>query len=217
MIRHAFGQDHLDQHHGAVRGHRLPDVPQDRQRAVLVPVVDDRFQQVGVGTFGDRVEERTTGDGDAVGNARGIQYRAGTRDHRRQVEEHTACRGRLLQYRGQQLAMPATDVGDGAELAEIVSGQKGFDHHVRQPGHGVVEYLGQLGFALDVIEGRHTAEHLQRGLTGLHRIQQMSPVLPVLRVADELQHGRHGPGRVGPQGLAEAGQREPPAALLLEQ
>ena len=43
-----------------------------------------------------------------------------------------------------------------------------------------------------------------------------TPVLPVLGVADELDHRRDTARRVGPQRLAEPGQGEPPIPTFLE-
>lgn len=217
MVRRAFRQHHFNEGHGPGRVDRFADVPQDHQRAVLIPVVDDRLEQVGIPTLGDRVEERATGDRDPIGHPGRVQQRTGSGDDGRQVEQHATGFIGLLQRRGQQRPVTAPDIDDRAETTEIVGGHQGFDRHGGYRSHGVVEHLRQVTIGLQVFEDGHAAEHLRGGPAGLHRVEQLAPALPMLRVADELQHGRHGTRRSRPQRLPEPGQREPAVALLLEQ
>jgi hypothetical protein len=63
-----------------------------------------------------------------------------------------------------------------------------------------------MGVGLHVLEERHAAQLLPRRLAGLHRVQQVAPVLPPQRVTEEQRHVAH--GSVGPQCLADGREGE---------
>src|SRR5215218_8692218 len=81
-------EDALDDEHGAAVGQLLAAGGEDRGRLRILPVVDDRLQQVGVAARRNAVEEAPADDVHAGGEA-GRRERAGRRTGDvRLVEEH---------------------------------------------------------------------------------------------------------------------------------
>ena len=80
-------------------GHRSAHGAEDRNRFLVLPVVDDRLQQIGIRAAGDALEEAAADETAAVID--GLEQIARLRDHVRLVEEHAAHVRMLLEDRGE--------------------------------------------------------------------------------------------------------------------
>ena len=90
---------------------------QDRQRVVVLPVVQDGLEHVGVGALGHRLEEAAGDDLAALAHDRAL-------DHVGLVEEDAAHLGVRLEHRAEEGTAATADVDHGREAPEVVGGEQ---------------------------------------------------------------------------------------------
>lgn len=205
-------EDRLDDQQQRAGRHRRPAVAQDRDRAVVVPVVDDVAEQVEVASLGHGVEEAPAHYAAAAVEALCVQACARLLRGVRQVEQGALDARIGLQDRREQRAVATADVDHVAGGGEVVAGDDGVGEdvdagtvagpafpqrrEVRVLAHGAVE----VG-AVSAAEG---------AVTGAHRLgQRHAGVGEPAAAGEERQAGERGAiGLRGEKRLAQRGQRE---------
>src|SRR5216683_3003291 len=120
-----FGDQALNDDHTGAGGDRLAAAPQDGQRLVVVPVVQDGFEEVTVRAGGYGTHEIAAAQFASVGNAGAGQGGPRVAEEVIEVHEHRAGMRAVPQDFGQQRAVTAADVGDDREARKVISGDDG--------------------------------------------------------------------------------------------
>jgi hypothetical protein len=121
----AGGIDSLDDQQLGVGMHGAPTGSQDRDRALVVPVVEDRFQEIGIRPSRHFLEHVTTHDLTPISKTPRAELRTSSFDHVRKIEEHRLQRRVGTKNAGEKRAASAADVDDLAESCEVVRGGHG--------------------------------------------------------------------------------------------
>jgi hypothetical protein len=95
--------------------------------------------------------------------------------------------GPVPQYRGEQSAVTTADIDDRPCACEVVCGKDWSDLHLRHAAHAVVEDRRELLVVLQEVEHRLAAQRVHGRQPGLHRVRQLTPMLPMPMVAPK-QH-----------------------------
>ena len=123
MLGRRVGQHRLHDRDPAARRDRLADAAQDRDRSIVVPVVQDELEQVEVAGRRHRCEEVARGRGEPAVEV--VRLRgAPPLDHLRQVEQQAARVRVALQQAPQQAALAAADVDRERERRERLGGEQ---------------------------------------------------------------------------------------------
>jgi hypothetical protein len=86
------------------------------------PIVQDVFEDIGIGAPWDRVKEASRLKAAAVSHPTACQHRASLLDHVWQIEENAGESLMGLENVGQLLARAAANIGDATEPGKAVSG-----------------------------------------------------------------------------------------------
>src|SRR4029077_6408308 len=132
--------------------HRPTATHQDGDRLIVVPVVDDVTQDVGVTADGHRVEEAPSDELAAVDDADLLEDLPGVLDDVRLVEEDAAQSGVPIEDRREKPAASAPDVDHHVHLGEVV--RRGDEARVtgRVAEHTRIEDGPYLGMTREVFE-----------------------------------------------------------------
>ena len=117
----ALRNNDLDEKDFAGRRHSCSAVRQDSDRRLVVPVVDDPLQQVGVPGIWHSFGEVACHLLDTTGDDVPVDGPAGRLDHVGKVEEHSQRTRVAVQDRRQQRTMSAANVNDPPVAGEVVS------------------------------------------------------------------------------------------------
>ena len=115
-----IGDDVFEDQQGPVARDRESDRLEDANRIVVVPVVQDERQQVGIAARWDRFEEVAGDCLDPVRNTHRVEERSRGLDHASQVEQHTVGRVAGCQRAGQERSVGTTDVDDPVIAREVM-------------------------------------------------------------------------------------------------
>ena len=157
---------------------------EDRNGRLVLVVVDDRLQRVGVPTAGHLVEEASADDLASIGDARPFQDGGGVDDDVRLIEEDAAHLGELAEERCEQGAVPAADVHHAPEATEVVGVEKrpvgGACQRLHRPveDRALVRTLGSIRpdvGSVDVLKGV---------LAGADGVLQVAPRFSEVRPSD---------------------------------
>ena len=112
--------------------------------------------------------------------------------------------------------LPSADIDDRAVETEVVAGDDSDRRHVGEGGHGVVDDLRELGFVPEIFECFFPAHLWKDRLAGLDRLNQQTPMFPVLRRTDYARPPVHREPCVRAQGVSECVQVIAAVATLAE-
>ena len=182
----------------------------------MVPVVQDRLQDVRVATTRYLVEETARENAAAVADTSSFQDGASSGDDPWLVEEHAAQPTVLGEEGRQKCPLPAANVHHAAEAPEIIGGQHGMSLATRIGARGSVEDGALLRMRRAVGPDVDTVDVLERVFARQHAMEQVSMCLPVGRTADEFRHRADRLQRLGAQTFAQWSERELSAVALIE-
>ena len=189
---------------------------EDRRRLLVVPVVQDRLEQVCVRALGHLVEEAAGDDAAAVGQAGGPQQLLRPVEHVRLIEKDAVQRLIRGKQRGEEGPEAAADVDEPPEPAEVIGLEQrcirpaGQSHHRRVEDGTFLRVLGPVRPDVDAVDG------LEGVLAALDAVEEVTPRLPVVRTSDEGGPASKRVGRVGSEAVAERRQRETIDCVLVE-
>lgn len=112
--------------------------------------------------------------------------------------------------------MAASDVDDGLVGREVVGPDHRVDDELRHVRHRVVEDGGELGLLGQKVPPVHSAEVERHSFAGPDGVDEVAPVLAVLRCPDHARHPRDREGCIRPQRLTESIERVTAVAPLHE-
>ena len=102
--------------------------------------------------------------------------------------------------------MPAADIDDRAVGTEAVTGNDSDRTRAIEAGHGVVVEFQELGLIPEIVECLLTAQQWEDRLAGPDRLNQQTPMFPVLGRTDQARKRVHREWGVRAQCLSESGQ-----------
>ena len=175
---------------------------EDPARGLVVPVVQDAREQVGVRARRQRVEEVAF---DALRPLAEQLARGGDRAGR---STSVAAQRRARRGSRQQDAAPAADVDQAVEGAEVVGGDDRARLRLRAARHRGLERRVVVRVGVEVGEERRAVHALERGPARAHGLEQALGGV----VVDLAAHARGAGERL--ELLADRRQREAPVALL---
>ena len=103
-----------------IRRYCLPAVPQDRDTAFIVPIVNDALEDVSVSTPWHRAEEIPRDHLASLKEAASLKLRGGFGAAARRIEDDTAQLRGSVQNGGNERAIAPADIDDGRERREII-------------------------------------------------------------------------------------------------
>src|SRR5690606_2670077 len=145
---------------------------QQRAALLVVPVVQNLLEQVEVRHW-HRLEETATDQFDAPGQRRSRNAGSRQLNGAREVVQNAARARILLQYREQQVAHAATEVGNGDEGLETVVGKQETRDPACHEAHEAAEQGRPLGALDKVLEDRLAELQLERRALLAHAAQQL--------------------------------------------
>ena len=104
--------------------------------------------------------------------------------------------------------MPASHVKHAPESSEVVGGEHAIGLQTRVSRHGTVKDCSCRRIARAVVPVAHAVDAAEGVFAGAYAIEQAPPRLPEPRLANIGRPRTDRFARVGPQTLAERGQRE---------
>lgn len=170
--------------------------------------VDDALQQVQVAAGRGRGEEVAGLQGDAPGQSLVGQAPGRLREPLGRVEQDALELRMLPQDRGQQGAVAAADVHQGAEASEVVVVRHGAGGQPGALAHRLVERGGQLGVLLQVAEEVGPEHRVERGPARADALVEQVPAPQHDRIGEHPGHRGHRAGRAGAQEVARRGGPE---------
>ena len=165
--RVALRQHELDDQQLGAPLHRFAAVAENRQALILVPIVNDVRQDVGVPARRNAVEEAPVLDRDSAFHPVRAQQRRRVRDDMRAIEEDASRLGVAFEDVAQHVPGGAADIDDRAEAREVIGGGNRRRLRAMDADHGFAELRGLLRMLRQIVEERHAPDFLHRGLTGL--------------------------------------------------
>jgi hypothetical protein len=152
---------------------------QDGDRLIVVPVVDDVTQDVGVTAGGHRVEEAPSDELAAVDDTDLLEDLPGVLDDVRLVEEDATQSGVPFEDRREKPAASASDVDHHVHLGEVI--RRGDEARMvgRVAEHARIEGGPDVRMTREVFEETRSVGVVERGLSGAHRVQHVAPWSPV--------------------------------------
>ena len=155
-----------------------------RERLGVLPVVDDRLQQVRVAPRRHGVEEAAADDLEALGDRR-FEVGSHALDDVRLVEQDAAQVRVRLEQPGEERARPTADVDDLREAAEVVGVEQRPVDAAGDIGHRAIEHLSLLRVVRARLPDVDAVNVTERVLARAHAVQQVTPRLPDRRASDE--------------------------------
>ena len=197
-------------------GHRPMAVPENGDAALVVPIVENPLQDVGVAAFGHAVEEVAGHQLAAIRKTSCPDVVSPLFDHVRQVEHDTAGIRLGGKDRRDQGPSAAADVDDLGGAGKIAGAQDNRFQRRRHFGHRPIEHLGGRGMVGAELPQRAAKHLVEREIACLHAREQIAPRLIVLFA--ELGDGEmtKRPRRAGLQPGRQAGRPETPGRVFLE-
>jgi hypothetical protein len=208
--------DTLDQQKLCIGTHRAPADLQNRDRFVIIPVMHDRFQEVGVSPRWSRLEEASRNDRASFAQSVPGKDLVRGGDHVRLIKQRAAQLRMGGQDARQEMTLSAADIGDMTKLAEIIGVHDGLQGALGVRGHRSIKDRALLGLCGSKIPDRLSIQVLEGDLAGAHAVQQVTPGLPVVGAPDiggPPRHRRHG---MGSKTFAHLCQRKPLIVVLME-
>ncbi len=209
-------KDHLHQEDAPVVRHRPSAVREERDRPLVIPVVHDVLQDVGVTTGWHGVEEVAGGCRRAALGEMRVERSLRARDHLRQIEEHAGRVGMAIQDQGQEGTVPATNVNNPSVGGEVMRGHDRGGLVGRSSRHEVVENRCQVRLCVEIVEPGFAVDVLKGGPTRPHAVLEIRPRQQVRLAPGEQCPGAGTVGRIAAQGIGHVGQREPAIRVLAE-
>ncbi len=142
----------LDHEQPSFRRHSRAAGPQDAGSPLVVEVVEDPAQQIGVTARGHTRDEVTACDVAPLRDTGLRQLPPGLVEDVRLVEQHAAGGGVRSQDRRDEAPVPASHVHDGPAAGEVVGGRHCHVGDVVQVGHHLLEAAAQLRMRREVAE-----------------------------------------------------------------
>ena len=148
---------------------------QDHPATLVVPVVKDVLQNVGITAGRNRFEERASRGPTAALYARSGEHAGGALHDMRLIEHETIDERAPREYLRDQGALATADVDDEPTGRKIVRGRNRAAGAQMIVGHGAIHALVQFGMLSPVLPGAHSEHMLERCLTGHHAVSQILP------------------------------------------
>jgi hypothetical protein len=176
--------------------------------------VEHALQDVEV-SFGGGIEEAASDELDApLDTAGSARLCPRSVNDGRQVEDHPAKMTMSAEKLGHEGSLAPPDVDDALVGGQVQRLHYGGDHGGREHRHARVEQGGRSRILAEILEERHPAGVVERGLARPHGVQELAPGPPEPRRGEHEDRDPQRAGDVAAQGRAQRPQLEAAAVLL---
>src|SRR5262249_51758630 len=178
--------------------HRPAAALEDRLSALVIPVMDNVLEDIGIATARHLAEEVATEHVAAILQPTLSYQFPGPLGNVGLLEEDSTQGTVGLQNAGQQCPVAATDVDDDAKCREVVSARNRNGDLSGETRHGLVEVGGFVGMHGHIGERVHSEDAIERRIAGLDAVEEITPCL-IGNTPEKQRDGMHRTRHAGPQ------------------
>ncbi len=152
----------IDEQELGVPRHCRAATSQNGEATLVVPVVDDVLEHIGLGASRHGAEEIALDHVASAGDTGGFETAMNAFQSTRQIEDDAAQRRENRKDDGEEGAAAAADIHHGTESRKIVDRDDSVAHAPRVLGHRLVEDRRLLGVGGEILKAVHAVDVLRR-------------------------------------------------------
>ena len=156
-------QNQLHDREAASGRDRLANIGENANGSCVVPIVQDEFEEVKIAAGRHFLREVAADQSDAIAEPRDEFAFRSISDHRRKIEQDALGRRIAFQDGSKERAVPAADIDNAGEPAELVVPEHRCIGNGREVGHCLAEQGLEFGMLGVVRPDRHLEDALEGG------------------------------------------------------